>query len=133
MSGKKQPSEKERRKHEEEVVADTAAVFTCLQMIANDFAYQCGDESENVEADIAFNKVALEMWSERTGRAQDLVAALVALADARERHRQMLIETRNRFIAIADDESTHEVHLGPPEAYRDLIRKRLFPEPPTTE
>lgn len=122
----KKLSEKERRKQDDDLVQDTAAVFTCLTEIAEDFAYQCDDQSQNLEADIAFNKLALEMWRERKGPAEELVAILDALVDARERQRKILIELGKRFTALAAVDKKHQEHLGPPEAYRDLIRRRIL-------
>lgn len=111
----------------EELVHDTAAVFTCTYEISRDFADQCGDALETLDADLAFNRVAHEIWAGRPGRPQELAEALAALQRERERHVTELRELEKRFRTLAADENWHE-HLEPPEAYRALVRERVFPD-----
>ena len=68
-------------------------------------------------------------WPATAATMKDLarqVAACPALVDARERQRQILIELGKRFTALAAIDKKHQEHLGPPEAYRDLIRRRIL-------
>lgn len=116
---------KQRQRHEQ-VIASTAARFTCATDTARDFSWQCEDELEDIEADLAFNRVAHEMWRDRPGRAEVLAQTLADFIAAREQHQQALTDLRRRFDALVA-ENIHE-HLDPPEAYRDLIRRRVFAE-----
>jgi hypothetical protein len=115
---------------EDDVVRDTAAVFTCSHKTAADFAAQCHSRREDLACDITFNRLALEMWTGRPGRAAELAAALNALLAARQRHDDELASLGRRLSALAE-ENLHE-HLDPPEAYCDLVRQRVFESPPPT-
>jgi hypothetical protein len=110
-----------------DVIQDTAAVFTCSKETAADFASQCERALDDLDVDLRFNQVAHELWAGRPGRAQELAAALAAFAQERERHIAALRQVQEQLQALVADESYHE-HLDPPEAYRDFVRQRLFPD-----
>jgi len=126
----RQPRHVPTKQLEDDVVRDTAAVFTCSSRTAADFASQCNSLREDLACDIAFNRVAHEIWTGRPGRAEELAAALDAFLAERQRHEAALAELSRRFATLAD-ESIHE-HLDPPEAYRDLVRQRVFEGLPAT-
>ncbi len=110
----------------EDVIRDTAACFTCSHQIAKDFVAQCDSRLEDLEADLAFNRVAYQMWVGRPGRAQDLAEALAAFIAAREREVEALTDLRQRFAALAADELFYE-HLEPIERWRDFLRGKILP------
>lgn len=126
---------KRRRKNETEaarfdaLVRDTAATFTCSADIVGDFAYQCESRRDQVECDLAFNRLALEMWHDRPGWT-DLANALEAFAAERQRHLDALTELGTRFASIAADPSRAEQHehLDPVEDYHELVRSRILPD-----
>jgi hypothetical protein len=84
---------------------------------------------EELELDLPFLHLALEIWRESPQAPPALVAALEALLTERLRHQQAIHQIRQRLEALAADPSLH-IHLDPSDAYRDLVRNRLFPTPP---
>jgi len=110
----------------EDVVVDTAGQFTCSTKIADDFAYQARSRIEDLESDLAFNRVAVEIWKDRPGRAAVLAEALAAFLAERERYYEALVQLRDRFEVLARDESFQHEHLEPVEPFQDLIRRRVF-------
>ena len=128
--------EKRRRRHrrqaqrQDDVVHDTAARFTCAAETADDFAYQCAQAQQQLDIDLLFHRLALEIWNERPpARAQPLVDALEELLAERMRYRQTLQRIGQRLQSLADDPSFH-IHLEPVDAYRELVRSRVFPQSP---
>ena len=117
----------DRKSKDDVLIADTAAVFTCASSIARDFTEQCTDGEEAVEADLAFNRVALALWNARPG-LEALGLALDAYATERQRHLEALKELGNRFSTLAADPELARHQLNPPEAYYDFIQERLFPD-----
>ena len=59
-----------------------------------------------------------------------LVIAMAELITENERHHQALAVLERRFEIMGRQEGIHD-HIGEPEQYFDLIRKRLFETPPT--
>jgi hypothetical protein len=118
-----------RRSEDEAIIEDTAAVFTCFYEIARDYADQCEMSRENLEADIAYNQVACEIWRDYPGpRAEQLLAALADHLTEKQRHIEAIRELEARFEALTTP-PLHE-HLDPVELYQDLIRRRIFPRDP---
>jgi len=109
-------------------VHDTAARFTCAAETADDFAYQCTHALEELDINLLFNRLALEIWNEPPERAEPLVTALEELLAERLRHRDTLQRIGQRLDSLANDPSFH-IHLEPLDAYRELVRNRVFPEP----
>lgn len=122
---KHQRQRDERTQLLDEVAQDTAARFTCSTEIADDFAAQCASDLDELESALAFNRVAVEMWTGQRGRAEDLAAALVDLLQERRRHFHAVLAIADRFNEICQDEAFHQ-HLEPIEHYRDFVRRRLF-------
>ncbi len=112
-----------------DVVHDTAARFTCAAETADDFAYQCTHALEELDINLLFHRLALEIWNDTPQRAEPLVTALEELLAERLRHRDTLQRIGQRLDNLANDPSFH-IHLEPLDAYRELVRNRVFPEPP---
>ncbi len=138
MARKKRPSGRSRQRPrpkprqaqlQDDVVADTAARFTCAAETAADFASQCAHAREELDINLLFNRLALEIWSTPPASAEPLVGALEELLTERLRHQHTLQQLGQRLQTLADDPSFH-IHLESPEAYRDLVRRRVFPKPP---
>lgn len=121
--------EQREAEHQNNVVQDTAARFTCAAETADDFAYQCTDAQEELDLDLLVHHLALEIWREDPDRATALLTTLEELLAERLRHREALARIGHRLQALADDPTQH-IHLEPLERYRQLVRDRLFPEPP---
>jgi DNA repair ATPase RecN len=111
------------------VIQDTAARFTCSTEVASDFADQCASALEDLDCDLAFNRVAHEIWAARPGAGQQIAEALADFMSERERHAQALTALQQRFTALRDLGPQHE-HIEPIAEYRELIRARLYPEHP---
>ena len=79
---------------------------------------------------IDFNQVALEIWQGRAGPAETVAAALTDYLGERRRNLAALTGLRTRFADLAA-ENVHD-HLDPFAPWRDFIRRRLFPDPPTS-
>lgn len=108
----------------DDVIQDTAAVFSCLHETAQDFEYQCQTSAEELEGDLRFTKLAHEIWNDKSGRAQELAAALDALLIERQRHLDALVNIGRAFRKLADD-NIHD-HLDVPD--KEYVRSRLFPK-----
>ena len=121
------PRINQQQKNRRDVIQDTAAVFTCSTEISGDFAYQCQDQRENLEADLAYTRAALRIWQDQTGPAQSLIAALTDLLTARQRHHDSLAELQSRFSALATNQAFQHIHLEPVERYAELVRNVVFP------
>ena len=116
----------------EEMLRNTAEVFTCSTEITRDFADQCDDSQQNLQADIAFNALALEIWQGRAGRAEDLARLLADLLAERRRYFAALGEFVQRFRQLSADESFH-THLDDAGIDADFVRRRVFPDPDTEQ
>lgn len=112
-----------------DVVQHSVATLTCAVETAGDFAYLCTHAQEEIEIDLPFLRLALEIWREHPQAPPALIAALEALLAEQLRHQEVLHPIRQRLEALAADPSLH-IHLDPRDAYRDLVRNRLFPTPP---
>lgn len=136
----KRSEQRRRRRREREpaspeldLVADLAATYTCGTHVAHDYAAQCQDNREALEADLVFTRLAQEIWQDHPEPFASLVAALADLAAARQRHLEAVSALEQRFTALAAQPGLH-LHLEPIERYRELVHRRLFPEdsPSTT-
>jgi hypothetical protein len=133
---KGKPSREEKRwrrerdsQRQNDVVQHSVATLTCAAETAGDFTYQCTHTQEEVELDLPFLRLALEIWREHPQAPAALVAGLEELLTEQLRHQEMLHRIGQRLEALAADPSLH-IHLDPPDAYRELVRNRLFPTPP---
>lgn len=136
MSGGRKISKDERRRRQkqrqkercrpgdEDVVKDTAAVFTCSTETASDFAGQCDRRRDDIEVDLVFSGLALEIWK-RSGRSEQLTAILEDLVAEQRRNLEVIAALERRFIEL-QVANGHD-HLDPPEHYRHFVRQWLFP------
>jgi 5-carboxymethyl-2-hydroxymuconate isomerase len=132
---KKHPSSKRRRawsqrpltdaEQEQAVVAHTAGVVTSFRGIADELHYLCDAAIADLEGDLRYTGLGVEVWTGRSEAAKALVEALTALLRAQQAHRRALVELRSRFAALLA--TGHQETLDPPEAWEDLVHKRLFP------
>ena len=114
-----------------DVVQHSAAVLTCAAETAGDFAFLCTEAQKELDLDLPYLRLALEIWSEPPNPSiPPLVAALDALLTERLRHRDALNRIEQQLDHLKADPSLH-IHLDPIERYRDLVRLRLYPPPPT--
>jgi hypothetical protein len=118
------------KKRQDDVVKDSAATLTCAAETAGDFAYQCTYQQEELDFDLPFLHLALEIWRESPLAPPSLLAALDELLTEQLRHRETLIRIGLKLEQLAADPSLH-IHLDPIEHYRELVRNRLYAEPPT--
>jgi hypothetical protein len=122
---KKAPPLDDQKRKDDELVADTASVFTCASNTARDFNEQCIDGKEGVEIDLVFNRLAHALWLDKPG-IEALATALDLYAKERQRHLDALTELGVRFAALTNDPNLTHQHLDPPEAYYDFIRQRII-------
>jgi hypothetical protein len=130
----KNREEKNRRRQREKlrqdnVVKDSAATLSCAAETAGDFAYQCTHHQEQLDIDLSFLQLALEIWREAPQAPPSLLAALDELLTELLHHRETLIRLGQHLEQLAADPSLH-IHLDPIERYRELVRDRLFAAPP---
>jgi hypothetical protein len=114
----------------DEISQDAARVFICAFETAEDCAAECERRRLDPDADLNYRRVAHDLWSESRGQDDQLVVAMAALITENERHLRALEELERRFDLTARQEGIHD-HIGKPEQYFELIRKRLFETPPT--
>lgn len=114
----------------DEISQDAARVFICAFETAEDCAAECERRRLDLDSDLNYRRTARDLWSENRGQEHQLVVAMAALIAENERHHQALEELERRFELMARQEGIHD-HIGEPEQYFDLIRKRLFDTPPT--
>jgi len=136
MARKKKNREEKRwrrqleKKRQDDVVNDSAATLSCAAETAGDFAYQCTHQQEELDFDLPYLHLALEIWRESPLAPSSLLAALDELLAEQLRHRQTLIQIGLKLEQLAADPRLH-IHLDPIEHYRELVRNRLFADPPT--
>jgi len=112
---------------DEDLVADTAANFTCVHNATVDFFEQCKTRLLDTDVSLTYGQLARDLWREREGRCQELVAILESFVAENQRHQAVISDLRGQLEAMLTGEDLHE-HLDPPEAHYDFIRARLFPE-----
>lgn len=119
-----------KRQQREDLIQDTTAVITCLTEATGDFLGQCQDRLEALLFDLPIAKLARQIWNGQPGKAEQFTPIIDDLVAEYERSNQVLEAIESRLAALAQsllsDEQHH--HLNPPEDYRDLVRKCLFPD-----
>lgn len=118
------------RDERQEIIRRRALIFRCPNSLADDFSHGCEDLRQDAEIEIDYVRVALELWSGRTGRLADLAAALTDLLAEHRRHDAALAAFRDRFDALADEEANPHEHIDPVERIQDLLRAWVFYDPP---
>jgi hypothetical protein len=127
----KRSRREQQQQQQDDVVQHSAATLTCAAETAGDFGDQCAHDQEELALDLPFLRLALEIWREHPAPTQPLVAALEELLSERVRYQQALERIGQQLQHLAADPSLH-IHLEPLDGYRELVRKRLFPQPSET-
>jgi hypothetical protein len=118
------------QRRQQDVIQHSAATLTCASETAADFGWLCTEAQEELGLDLPYLRLALEIWGAHHQSATDaLVATLDELLSERVRHQQALQRIALHLQHLAADPSLH-IHLDPLERYRELVRQRLFPQPP---
>ena len=118
------------RQTNDDVAQDNAAVLTCSSKAATEFIVIGEHYLKDLELDIPYLQVALEIWAEHPELAQPLRSTLEELLQALITHCQTLKDINEKFEQLAADPGPH-IHLDPVERYQRLIKERLFsPSPP---
>jgi hypothetical protein len=126
----KQWQRRRETQRQNDVVQHSAAVLTCATETAGEFAYLCTSAQEELDLDLPYLRVALEIWREQPNPCtQPLVAALDDLLTERRRHRDALNRIAQQLEHLKADPSLH-IHLDPIDRYREWVRLRLYPPPP---
>lgn len=126
--GNKQWQRRRDTQLQNDVVQHSAAVLTGAAETAGEFAYLCTSAQEELDLDLPYLRVALEIWREQPSQStQPLVAALDDLLTERLRHRDALNRIAQQLEHLKADPS---LHLDPIDRYRELVRLRLYPPPP---
>lgn len=113
---------------EQAIVENMAAKFSCSNGIARDFAGQCEERLVDLDFDLLCSALALDFWAAPPERAHPVVDVLRELADERRRHRDALIQLRERLLDFTRGEATHQHLELPIEHYRQQVRQALFPD-----
>jgi hypothetical protein len=117
------------RQTNDDVAQDHAAVLTCSSKAAAEFIVIGEHYLKDLELDIPYLQVALEIWAEHPELAKPLRGSLEELLQALITHCQALKEINKKFERLAADPGPH-IHLDPVERYRRLISERLFSASP---
>jgi hypothetical protein len=133
---KKKPSKaaREARKSQREVselekaVRTTAATFRSSFETGRDGASECNNRRDDLLMDLSFRRLTCEIWRGRPG-AEVLVAAMDDLVAETERHLVAIEQLCRRFDDLTDNGTWHET-LSADLVPDDLIRRRLFSDPP---
>jgi len=126
-------AEKEMRRRQQEtleldkLVRDTAAAFRSSFETGEDAAAECKRRRDDLIADLEYRRLPYEIWRGRPG-AEPLVSAMADLIAENERHLEAIEDLFHRFDNLAS--STWSEDLGTDLVPDDLIRGRLFSDPP---
>ena len=133
---KKKPSRaaREARKSQREAseleraVKTTAVTFRSSFETGRDGASECHNRCDDLLMDLRFRRLTHEIWGDRPG-AELLVSALADLIAETERHLAAIEQLSRRFDDLTENGTWHET-LSPEVVPDDLIRTRLFSDPP---
>ena len=109
------------------LVKDTAAVFRSSFDTGEDCAAECNRRRADLLADLDYRRLPYEIWRGRPG-AEHLVSAMADLIAENERHLVAIEDLFHRFDSLAGSVWSEE--LDATVVPDDLIRSRLFPDPP---
>ena len=112
----------------ERAVQTTAATFRSSFETGRDGASECRNRRDDVLLDLSFRRLTYEIWRDRPG-AEPLVSAMADLIAETERHLAAIEQLSRRFDDLTENGTWHET-LGPDLVPDDLIRRRLFSDPP---
>ncbi len=122
---KQQRQEESAEKLLDDLASDTAAIFTCSSQLIDHWAHHCGRLQEDLEYDLIYSRIAIEIWKEHPGLADDVTAVLEDFATESQGRLSSIEQLATRFAALADDEDNAHKHLDRVEHYRDLIHLRI--------
>lgn len=133
---KKKPSKAEREARRrrrdaqelDKLVRDTAAVFRSSFDTGEDCATECGRRRDDLYADLDYRRLTHEIWRDRPG-AEALASAMADLIAENERHLAAMLDLCRRFDALGQQQGGY-VTLGADVVSEDLVRTRLFSDPP---
>jgi hypothetical protein len=126
--GEEKPEEEGLRaqlKLENDIVEHSAAVLTCATEAAGEFVGVCDRHLEDLEVDLPYLRVAMEIWAQHPELAQPLKHSMQQLLQVLTSQYKALTDLKLEFQRLADDPAPH-VHLEPVERYHQLIRARLI-------
>jgi hypothetical protein len=109
------------------LVKDTAAAFRSSQELIEDSAAECDRRRADVLADLDYRRLPYEIWRGRPG-AEHLVAAMADLIAENERHLEAIEDLFHRFENLTSSNWSED--LSADLVPDDLIRRRLFSDPP---
>ena len=116
-------------KENDDVAQHSAAVLTCATKAARQFVVIGKHYLKDLEVDIPYLEVALEIWAQNPELAQPLRSTLEELLQEMISHCQTLKAINAKFEGMAANPGPH-IHLDPVDRYRRLISERLFPTSP---
>lgn len=126
-------AEREARRRQQEdleldkLVKDTAAAFRSSFETGEDAAAECDRRRADLIADLEYRRLPYEIWRGRPG-AEHLVSAMADLIAENERHLEAIEDLFHRFDGLTS--STWSEDLDADLVPDDLIRRRLFSDPP---
>ncbi len=127
-------TEKEARRRQrdaqelDKLVKATAATFRSSYETGEDCAAECDHRRADLLADLDYRRLPYEIWRGRPG-AEVLVSAMADLIAENERHLVAIEQLCRRLDDLSKNGTWHET-LGPDLVPDELIRRRLFSEPP---
>jgi hypothetical protein len=127
-TGKQAHRPQEDAKELDKLVETTAAVFRSSFETGEDCGAECDHRRDDLLADLDYRRLPYEIWRGRPG-AEALVSAMADLIAENERHLAAILELGRRFDDLRDNQTWHET-LSPDAVPDELIRSRLFSEPP---
>jgi hypothetical protein len=117
------------RQTDHDVAQENAEVLTCATKAAAEFVVIGEHYLKDLELDIPYLQVALEIWAEHPQLAQPLRSTLEELLRAMIVHCQALRDINEKFERLVADPGPH-IQLDQVERYRRLINDRLFSASP---
>jgi hypothetical protein len=117
---------KVRESTNDEVAQESAAVLTCATKAAHEFVVVGEHYIKDLECDIPYLQVALEIWAEHPELALPLKSTLQELLQLLTTHCQTLKDINKKLEILAADPGP-DIHLGAIDHYSRLINERLFP------
>lgn len=119
------------RQLDNDIVEHSAAVLTCATQAADELVGVCDGCLENLELELPYVRVALEIWAEHPELAQPLRHSMEQLLQLLTQQYQALKDIKQDLERLAADPAPH-IHLDPVERYHQLIRERLITAHPAT-
>jgi hypothetical protein len=121
----KQEDERAALKLDNDIVEHSAEVLTCATEAADEFVGVCSRHLEDLEVDLPYLRVALEIWAEHPNLARPLKHSMQQLLQVLAGEYDALKDIKQELERLAADPAPH-VHLDPVERYHQLIRERLI-------